>query len=94
VAALVDGDAWRAMLDVAARFPRYSTNNVLLITGQRPDATAVAGLRTWNSLGRRVRKGEHGIAILAPCTYLPEPPPGTQDTTQPADGTAGLRRSG
>jgi antirestriction protein ArdC len=69
VQALVDGDAWQRMLQVAARFPRYSPNNVLLITVQRPDATAVAGLRTWNSLGRRVRRGEKGIAILAPCTY-------------------------
>jgi antirestriction protein ArdC len=60
------------MLQVAARFPRYSTNNVLLITAQRPDATTVAGLRTWNTLGRRVRKGEKGIAVLAPCTYRPQ----------------------
>jgi len=33
----------------------------------------VAGIRTWNSLGRRVNKGEHGIAILAPCIYRPAP---------------------
>jgi hypothetical protein len=82
------------MLDVAARFPRYSTNNVLLITAQRPDATAVAGLRTWNTLGRRVGKGEHGIAILAPCTDLREPPPGTDHTGQPADGTDPERNEG
>jgi len=31
----------------------------------------VAGFRTWQSLGRQVRKGERGIAILAPCTYRP-----------------------
>jgi antirestriction protein ArdC len=42
---------------------------VLLIAAQRPDATRVAGIRTWNGLGRRVTKGEHGIAILAPCVY-------------------------
>ena len=33
---------------------------------QKPDATNVAGLRTWNSLGRFVRRGEKGIFILAP----------------------------
>jgi len=33
---------------------------------QRPRATKVAGLRTWNELGRRVRRGEKGIMILAP----------------------------
>ncbi len=72
---LVRGDGWQRMLAVAARFPRYSPNNVLLISIQRPDATAVAGLRTWNTLGRRVRKGEKGIAILAPCSYRQDPAP-------------------
>jgi antirestriction protein ArdC len=90
VEALVQSDAWRRMLDVASRFPRYSPNNVLLICVQRPDATAVAGLRTWNSLGRRVRKGEKGIAILAPCTYRQDPGPGNEPAHEPAtplDGT-------
>lgn len=66
VDALVDGPAWRRMLQVAARFHRYSANNVLLIALQRPEATRVAGYQTWRQLGRQVRKGETGIAILAP----------------------------
>ena len=66
---LTTSPAWLRMLQVAARFPDYSPSNVLLIAVQQPEATRVAGLRTWNSLGRRVRKGEHGIAILAPCVY-------------------------
>jgi hypothetical protein len=33
---------------------------------QKPDATNVAGLRTWNSLGRFVKREEKGIFILAP----------------------------
>jgi N-terminal domain of anti-restriction factor ArdC len=33
---------------------------------QKPDATHVAGYRTWTSLGRFVRRGEKGILILAP----------------------------
>lgn len=33
---------------------------------QRPGATLVAGVKRWNELGRRVKKGERGIAILAP----------------------------
>ena len=33
---------------------------------QKPDATHVAGLCTWNQLGRRVKKGEKGVRILAP----------------------------
>jgi len=66
---LAGSDAWQAMLAVAARFPTYSPSNVLLIAVQRPDATRVAGLRAWNTMGRRVLKGEKGIAILAPCLY-------------------------
>ena len=48
------------------RFHRYSLNNVCLIVAQRPTATRVAGFHTWRSLGRFVRRGEKGIAILAP----------------------------
>jgi len=33
---------------------------------QKPDATNVGGIRTWNSLGRFVKPGEKGILILAP----------------------------
>ena len=33
---------------------------------QRPTATRVAGLYAWNQLGRKVKKGEKGIRILAP----------------------------
>ena len=36
------------------------------IARQKPEATNVAGIRTWNSLGRFVRRGEKGILILAP----------------------------
>ncbi len=72
VAALVQSEAWRTMLDTAAKFHSYSLGNLLLIALQAPQATRVAGFRTWQSLGRQVRKGERGIAILAPCTYRPK----------------------
>jgi antirestriction protein ArdC len=60
---------WAEYLRAAARFRRYSANNLMLILMQRPDATRVAGFRTWLDLRRHVRKGENGIAILAPCVY-------------------------
>lgn len=66
---LTSGDDWRAMLDTAARFHQYSANNVFLIVAQAPEATRVAGYKTWQSLGRQVRKGERSIRILAPCKY-------------------------
>jgi DNA primase len=66
VHALRTGADWAAWLTLAARFHTYSANNTLLIWAQRPDATHVAGYRTWQTLGRHVNKGEHGLQILAP----------------------------
>ena len=64
---LVTGEDWTAMIDIAARFHDYSARNVMLIHAQRPDATRVAGYHAWRKLGRNVKKGAKGIAILAPC---------------------------
>jgi hypothetical protein len=60
-------ESLRAYLAAMSRMPRYSLNNLLLIAAQRPQARQVAGFTTWQRLGRFVKKGEHGIAILAPC---------------------------
>ena len=49
-----------------ARFHAYSFSNILSIVRARPDATRVAGIRTWTELGRFVKRGEKGIPILAP----------------------------
>jgi hypothetical protein len=73
VEALVSGDDWARFLTVASRFHAYSANNVLLILAQRPDATRVAGYRTWQRLGRQVATGSKGIAILAPRVYRRRP---------------------
>ena len=40
---------------------------------QKPAATRVAGIRTWNSLGRFVKRGEKGILILAPMVGRKKP---------------------
>ncbi|HKW18906.1 MAG TPA: ArdC family protein [Terriglobales bacterium] len=53
-------------LSAMARFHNYSFGNIMLIARQKPEATHVAGIRTWNSLGRFVKRGEKGILILAP----------------------------
>jgi antirestriction protein ArdC len=68
VTALQSGqsEALTAYLQAIGRFHRYSLHNVLLISLQKPNASYVAGFRTWNELGRFVRKGEKGIMILAP----------------------------
>ena len=57
----------KAYLAAMAELPRYSLHNLLLIMAQRPGKQQpCAGLRAWNRLGRSVRKGEHGMVILAP----------------------------
>ncbi len=56
----------KTYLSVMSRFHKYSWGNCLLIYGQRPEATHVAGFHAWLKLRRFVRKGEKGIAILAP----------------------------
>ena len=60
-------------LTVLGRFHRYSFGNVLLIAIQKSGATHVAGFHAWKKLDRHVKKGEKGIAILAPLVYKRKP---------------------
>jgi len=53
-------------LTTLARFYTYSAHNCALIAMQRPDAHRVAGYRSWQAMGRQVKKGAKGIAILCP----------------------------
>ena len=72
VQALIDqleqghSEALTAYLTAMGRFHNYSFGNILEIARQKPDATRVAGFYAWHQLGRKVKKGEHGIRILAP----------------------------
>ena len=75
-----DSHNFREFLLTMSKFHDYSIGNLILITIQRPDATRVAGFRTWQELGRWVKKGEKGIAILAPCL-----PPKSARVTEPKD---------
>ncbi|MEQ4489569.1 MAG: DUF192 domain-containing protein [Dehalococcoides mccartyi] len=67
----VDGiqqsENFRTFLLTMSKFHEYSIGNLILIMLQKPDATRVAGFSTWKNLYRWVKKGEKGIAILAPC---------------------------
>jgi hypothetical protein len=53
-------------LTTLSHFYTYSAHNCALIAMQRPDATRVAGYRAWQAMGRQVKKGAKGIAILCP----------------------------
>ena len=67
---LFESDKYRQYLATMSRFHRYSVNNTILIYMQRPDATLVAGFNRWASqFERHVKKGEHGITIIAPTPY-------------------------
>jgi len=67
IANLTSEPAWRAWLDMQAKLYKYSFFNCLLISIQRPDATACAGFRQWQQRhDRQVRTGEKAIWILAP----------------------------
>lgn len=67
VAELTSSEDWKRALEFSAKFYAYSFYNTMAIFTQFPDATRVAGFKAWQKLGRQVRKGSKGIAILAPC---------------------------
>ena len=62
-------DLFRNYLRTSAAFWDYSWHNQMLIWRQKPDASYVGGFNTWLKCGRYVRKGEKGIAILAPMFF-------------------------
>ena len=67
---LFESEKYMRYLSVMSKFHRYSVNNTMLIYMQRPDATLVAGFQKWkNQFERHVKKGEHGITIIAPTPY-------------------------
>jgi len=69
ISQLTSSERWQEWLTMQGRFHSYSFNNTLLILGQKPEATRVAGFNAWRKLDRFVRKGEKGIWILAPMVY-------------------------
>ncbi len=51
-------------------FHDYSLGNTILIWFQKPDATLCAGYHDWLAKHKRyVKRGEHGISILAPMFF-------------------------
>jgi len=66
-------------LDFCAKFHQYSPSNIWLILLAKPDASYVAGFHKWKGMGRWVRKGEHGISILAPVLIKVEDEDGLEE---------------
>ena len=74
------------LLTFWSRFHRYSHGNALLIFAQRPDATLVAGYRTWKRQGRQVKSGARAIIIWCPLLRTIE----DEDTGLPVEMVVGF----
>ena len=55
---------WKDMLRLAGKLYRYEFDNILMVLEQRPYSTLVADYDTWKKVGRFVKRGSKGIAIL------------------------------
>lgn len=65
-----ESEKYKSYLNTLSKFHNYSLNNTLLIAAQNPNATLVAGFKSWEkNFDRHVKKGEKGIKILAPSPY-------------------------
>lgn len=89
---LFEGENFKRYLSVMSKFHSYSFNNTLLITLQKPEATLVAGYKTWQrDFQRNVNKGEKGIKIFAPYQYRTKT---VQEKTDPETGLPMLGNDG
>jgi len=73
---IVDSGEYAAWFTKLAAFHRYSPTNAAWILAQAPEATKVASYRTWQQVGRQVRKGETGIMVFHPKPYWVDPTTG------------------
>lgn len=63
----LDSDRFKTLLDTMSKFHDYSMNNTLLILGQNPRATQLAGYNKWQQdFNRQVKRGEKGLMIWMP----------------------------
>jgi hypothetical protein len=62
---IVSGE-YAKFLKFSKNFHHYSFNNLVLIYSQMENATKVAGFKTWQKMGRKLKKGAKGIQIMFP----------------------------
>jgi len=84
-------EALTRYLGAMAKFRTYSFLNVLLILKACPNASRVAGYKTWQSFGRQVKKGEKGIMILAPMFRKRAENSEQSENTEPSRRVSGFR---
>ena len=59
-----DSDKWKKFLELTGRLYRYEFDNILMMYAQRPNATLVGDYDSWKKVGRYVKRGSKGIAIV------------------------------
>lgn len=63
----LDSDRFKTLLDTLSKLYDYTVNNTLMILGQNPKATQLAGYNKWqNDFNRQVKSGEKGLMIWMP----------------------------
>ena len=62
----VNSDAFRQYLDVQGRFDRYSVNNAILVSAQKPEATQLKEKSAWKQSRVYVNKDAQKVVILEP----------------------------
>jgi hypothetical protein len=65
-------DKFKEYLNTMSKFHNYSVKNILWLQMQNLNLSRVAGMKTWNRLGRKVNKGEKSLKVLAPFKYNKE----------------------
>ena len=63
---IISSGEFERFLKFSKNFHHYSFNNIVLIYSQMKEATQVAGFKKWQSMGRKLKKGVHGIQIIYP----------------------------
>lgn len=66
VTKIIDSGEYAKFLKFSKNFHNYSFNNMILIFLQMNNATQVAGFKTWQKMGRKVKPGSKGIQIIYP----------------------------
>jgi len=58
-------EEYKKFLDFSSKHYKYTFQDIILIYNQRPNATAVTDMSTWNSIfARRVNRGTQSIAVF------------------------------
>lgn len=65
-------DNWKNHLETMSQFHKYSSNNLMLIKQQNPNASLIASFNKWKELGRYIKKGQKALKVLYPMEFKVE----------------------